>query len=470
MIHHGNKPNSDLQEKQSQSDVLSLLKRYLRALSVPVSFEKVEAHVDDHRPARFRTREENWNVDMDRLAKFALLNAIETRSFIGPYFPFETFRCHTGFGKISGSPTQAIYDWFGYTTAKKLFDVRGIVSSNMFDLIFWEGMKKAVSNFPPTFNSWIAKHVSHFCGTNRQLSRIDSSVKNICPSCGQENESTSHITRCPDPGRIASLEAAVDDLCDWMDDKETDPYLQHIIVEYLLGRGIIDMADIIDPEPRFIEFAEIHDNLGWDNFVEGRISKSLVHLQRQYLSTISTYTKINTWASGLMRQLLILTHQQWVYRNCTVHFKRDGRTLPQHKDILRKVNFLLHTNEDMLLPADRDLLHIDAAQLGKGPAIVQDRWIANMNSAISAGRIHRARRRSRVRLPRICRRRNVVQTEPQSMESDSEDSDYETEEEEEDEELCVPPPVLRTRDYITSYFAPARDTEGSLRFRRRRKK
>eukprot|EP00984_Skeletonema_dohrnii_P025195 scaffold14311_cov150-Skeletonema_dohrnii-CCMP3373.AAC.2 len=80
-----------------------------------------------------------------------------------------------------------------------------------------------------------------------------------------------------------------------------------------------------------------------------------------------------------------------MYRNCTVHFKRDGRALPQNKEILRKVNSLFHTNEDMLLPADQDPLHIDATKLGKGPAIVQDRWIANMNSAISAGRLHRAR-------------------------------------------------------------------------------
>ena len=160
------------------------------ALSVPVSFEKVEAHVvDDHRPARFRTREENWNVDMDRLAKFALLNAIETRSFIGPCFPFETFRCHTGFGKIGGSPTQAIYDWFGYTTAKKLFDVRGIVSSDMFDLIFWEGMKKAVSKFPPTFKVGLPNMSHIFAAPIDNVARIDSSVKNICPSCGQENES-----------------------------------------------------------------------------------------------------------------------------------------------------------------------------------------------------------------------------------------------------------------------------------------
>jgi hypothetical protein len=161
-------------------------------------------------------------------------------------------------------------------------------------------MEKAVSKFPDTFKYWISKHVSHFCGTNRFLSKIDPSIKNICLSCGQPDKSTSHITRCSDPGRIASLEAAVEDLSDWMDENDTDPILQHLIEEYLLGRGVLQMADIIDAEQEYIDFATIHDDLGWDNFVEGRISKSLVHLQTQYLSTIHTYVKSSSWASGLM--------------------------------------------------------------------------------------------------------------------------------------------------------------------------
>ena len=41
------------------------------------------------------------------------------------------------------------------------------------------------------------------------------------------------------------------------------------------------MYEFIDGLPAHIEFTEIHDTLGWDNFVEGRISKHLVHLQAQ---------------------------------------------------------------------------------------------------------------------------------------------------------------------------------------------
>jgi len=86
VIHHGNKPNADLLERQTQAD----------------SFEKVEAHVDDYRPVETFSPQETWNMDVDRAAKFAILNTLETNSFINPTFPFETFRCHNGFGKISG--------------------------------------------------------------------------------------------------------------------------------------------------------------------------------------------------------------------------------------------------------------------------------------------------------------------------------------------------------------------------------
>jgi len=474
VIHHGNKPNADLLERQTQADVLSLLKRYLRELSIPVSFEKVEAHVDDYRPIETFSPQETWNMDMDRAAKFAILNALETNSFISPIFPFETFRFHNGFGKISGSPIAAIYDWHGYITAKQLFDSKGIVSTGHFDLIYWEGMEKAVSKFPDTFKFWISKHVSHFCGTNRFLSKIDPSVKNICPSCGQPDESTSHITRCSDPGRIASLEAAIDDLSDWMDENDTDPILQHLIEEYLLGRGVLQMADIIEAEQEYIDFATIHDDLGWDNFVEGRISKSLVHLQTQYLSTIHTYVKSSSWASGLIRQLLILTHQQWLYRNCTVHYKTDGRSLPQHKEILQKVTALLHTDEDMLLPEDQDLLHIDFAQLGKGPTIDQERWIASMNSALSAGRIHRARHGRRIRLPRLRRRLRSHHHSQQPSDLSLSSSESSTEDDEVNQPAPPLPPLQSrphiSRSYIPHYFAPIPDTEGSLRYKRRRRK
>jgi len=467
VINHGNKPHSDLAEKQGQADVLILLKRYLRSLPFSVSFEKVEAHVDEYKSYLEYTAQERWNIEMDDRAKHALITALESNSFISTPFPFEHFRCFTKFGKICGSPSDAIYDRHGYVTAKQLFHDRGIVSMEHFDWIYWDGMPKAVKDFPILFKSWIAKHVSHFCGTNRHLSRLDSSVKNICPSCGLPNESTSHITRCPDPGRLACLKASVDDLCDWMDDNDTDPYLQEIIEKYLLGHGVLQMGDIVEASPTYIAFSEIHDTLGWDNFVEGRISESLVKLQGSYLRSIDTYVNLSTWASGLMRQPLLLTHRQWKYRNATVHYKADGQPLPRHEQILEIITNLIDTDETLLLPDDRDLLHIDFEQLGDGPTIDQERWISNMNTAITAGRIYRARRSRNVRLNPVRTRHAQHLRSSQPPISTTNNSDDSTDSSAQTHSNLT---TQQSRQYITSYFTPAPDTEGSIRFRRRKRR
>ena len=475
VIHHGSKPNADLLEQQPQADVLCLLKRYLRKLRLNVRFEKVDSHVDDYLPAYLLSVQERWNIEMDRLAKAALLEAHRTNTFIAPGFPFETFTVYTGQQQISGSTKVAIYDWHGYKTAKHLFQARNIVSADLFDTIYWEGMSKAIKKFPPTFLAWICKHVSHFCGTNRHLARIDHSVINVCPSCGQENESTSHITRCSDPDRIASLELSVDALEKWMDDNDTCQSLQGFVINYLKGRGLVSMTELVELEddPDIHSFAQVHDELGWDNFVEGRISKSLVNLQSAYLSSIETNVRLPTWASGFMRQLLILTHQQWLYRNAIVHYKEDGRSLPQHEEILRTVESLIHTNVDDLPPEDQHLLDIDFEQLGQGPTQDQERWIIDMNNAIKIGRLHSCRHSGRVRRPPIRGRSTSPSAANNSDSSSSSDSTYSPSDSSDDERSissAQSAPVLTSRAYITSYFAPLRDTEGSLKYRRRKRR
>jgi hypothetical protein len=155
------------------------------------------------------------------------------------------------------------------------------------------------------------------------------------------------------------------------------------------------------------------------------------------------YTHMSNPAVGPVDlcQLLILTHQQWLYRNCTVHYKTDGRSLPQRKEILQKVTALLHTDEDVLLPEDQDLLHIDFAQLGKGPTIDQERWIASMNSALSAGRMHRARHGRRIRLPRLRRRLRSHHSSQQPSDLSLSSSESFTEDDEDDQPAPPRPPL-----------------------------
>jgi hypothetical protein len=61
-----------------------------------------------------------------------------------------------------------------------------------------------------------------FKGPIKQLSHIDKLVLNVCPSCKCRDESTSHITRCRNPGRVCTLKDLVEQLVQWLYDQQTD--------------------------------------------------------------------------------------------------------------------------------------------------------------------------------------------------------------------------------------------------------
>lgn len=86
-------------------------------------------------------------------------------------------------------------------------------------------------------------------------------------------------------GASTSFRTLLQKAAAWRDNNTPISIRIHLIEQYLLGLGLLQMADIIESEQDYIKFAEIHDDLGWDNFVEGRISKSFVRIQTQYLST-----------------------------------------------------------------------------------------------------------------------------------------------------------------------------------------
>ena len=134
---------------------------------------------------------------------------------------------------------------------------------------------------------------------------------------------------------------------------------------------------------KYALLAEVQDRLGWDNFVEGRISTL-------WLDTISPFLKqasrksIQQWGKSFIDSLLSLTHKQWIFRNSKVHYKTDGLTTTQHDALEMRIKDLMTTRPSALLVKDRYLLTEDFHQLGEGPAAIRQVWAASMESALGA--------------------------------------------------------------------------------------
>ncbi len=152
------------------------------------------------------------NYQADKLETAALMAMVEANEFISSIFPLEKVCVEIAREWVTGSPKNAITELWGEQLAQALYDRQGVLSKENFLFAYWEGMEHVLRLLPEMFHVSVTKHVSHFQGTNRQLSRIDKVVLNACPSCKCHDESTSHITRCRNPGLARTLKDLVGQL------------------------------------------------------------------------------------------------------------------------------------------------------------------------------------------------------------------------------------------------------------------
>ena len=152
---------------------------------------------------------------------------------------------------------------------------------------------------------FLAKHVSGCCGVNAYLSHWDESVENVCNSCKGPNEDIYHITTCPNKDRTAFFQSCVDDVVKWMKKARSDPVIACLIESYLCNRDALSMHTGARPfiGSKYALLIKYHNELGWQNFTEGRFVTLYVELQREYIQGIDTYQMAESWAVGLMEQL-----------------------------------------------------------------------------------------------------------------------------------------------------------------------
>ena len=387
IVGHCNDINKSLPENQKQADVIRSLRRSLAALPVKVQYEHVYGHLDDTIPFENLSLLEQLNVVADQDAKAILISAVERQRYITPDWPYEGVRIYVGAEKVTSSIKTTLYSSWGRKVAKDLMVSRGMVAAEDFDLIAFAVMKDVMMAFPQMFRVWICKLVSDFAGTNRMLSNWQDSASNTCPCCGQGNETIHHVTTCPDPGRVAMFHESVLSMVEWLSDTDMEDELALGLLDYLLAQGTKPLRSLLRPNSKYQQYAAEHDRLGWDNFLEGRVSQTLFQLQQDNLVRAGSSWRIQTWAKKFVQHLLEITHRQWSYRNAKVHLKKaEGRTAQEHEAVMGEVRQMMLVDPSELLPEHRALLHTDYERLGSGTTVERIQWVEMVEGAINAKR------------------------------------------------------------------------------------
>ena len=158
-------------------------------------------------------------------------------------------------------------------------------------------------------------------------------------------------------GRSRVFTESVQDLVQWLRDQQTSGDIIYLFQAYLLARGTRTMTSLLRPGSKLGVKANYHDRLGWDSFLEGQVCALWVECRSAHIRSEKKIRSADFLARGLMRRLLQITHEQWIYRNATDHLKvRDGLTVTQHEAILTTMEGYLYTDPIQLLEENRHLL------------------------------------------------------------------------------------------------------------------
>lgn len=87
---------------------------------------------------------------------------------------------------------------------------------------------------------------------------------------------------------------------------------------------------------RLIAMAREQDKIGWQQFMEGMMSKQMLCLQEEYHVLTGEGPPTQKWASQLVCRLLEVVHGQWVYQNIQIHDEQQGVLQTREKEHLQR--------------------------------------------------------------------------------------------------------------------------------------
>ena len=386
---HGNDPDRKLMEQQTHIDLLLLIRWLVRDSPLRIRFEYIESHMNDIIPYDDLSFEQKQNVDMDSLAKGVLKRGIRTGTVIDPVFPFMYLLITDGSESIASSTISTLYLKEGERTARQLYSDKNILTGPQFDKVDWENFRRTTkTEFLPNMRAWYAKHIWKCNGVMSRLNLINPTKYPCpsCPCCSCPTEDKDHIILCPEEGRTKLYKDGVKKLDAWLRIQGTDPVLRRLIRLYLSGRSQTSMMSHLRPgtKAKYVRLAEEHDDLGWTNFIEGRISRQFCEIQIQFYVKKRSRQSAGKWTSGLIERLIGLIHSQWLYRNAHIHYASHygGETRREYEEIMRTISQLVaDTDPEDLLPEDSHLMEVDFNHLAKANSNVRRNWASAVVAA-----------------------------------------------------------------------------------------
>jgi hypothetical protein len=189
-----------------------------------------------------------------------------------------------------------------------------------------------------------------------------------------------------DEDRTRLLIKTVEELEKWMEtDGRTDPKLIYWIPKFILMCDNKPFSQLGYMSDKMRALAASQEKINWQNFTEGYISWHFYNIQRFHLSMSNNFLNGSNCTKQFITKILQITHSQWIYRNISLHDKRQGYLhTKQSEDLVQEITELLELSPDEVPKNCRFLLEVNFTKLTSSHLETQQYWTLAMNAALAA--------------------------------------------------------------------------------------
>ena len=383
--------------RTKHADILRVFRTLHRKICGTFHYQHVYGHQDRTRLWHQLSLLEKLNCKCDDLAKAAVTAGIRGRpadTVANQMLPLESAAVFFNGGKLSSECGDEIRYQVDRSEARQFYITQLGWSCAGFDQADWAARRRVLQHKPDMFKAWLFKQTSSFCATGRNMARWFDDDITECPNCGVADETSWHLLHCSDPGRFQLFRERLREMELWMAQPHTDPILASIITLYIFHRGKKSMASLCRNNSEYLRLAHSQDFIGWDHFMEGKISHEFARVQRVHLLEAPTMLTVTDWQTAFITHLLQLTHGQWLYRNVSKHHLQYGQLKEvERTSLLQEIAKYMHTPPDEIPEESRFLLEVDFTQLRSGHTTDQSYWVNAVKAAVVAGRRSASRER-----------------------------------------------------------------------------
>ena len=233
-------PISGIPPKWKHVDILKVMSTSGQDHPFTLTYHHVKAHQDESTDWHQLARESQLNCACDSEAKRMILEYLPSQH-VPCAFPLEPLVMIIDQHKVTSDSDSNLRYFAHKQEAKSLFIKLNILTSEAFEEVAWPEVHFTLHNLPKMFQLFAGKQVFGVSAVLGNLSKQKefAPLGEKCPNCSSCKETTRHLLRCREVGRLKCLNILIRQVSTWMETVGTTQDLSNLITDYLTSKGTL---------------------------------------------------------------------------------------------------------------------------------------------------------------------------------------------------------------------------------------